>query len=215
MSSSQSPLPNIPPSAQEEVSVFLSIPWCQRILSDPEWRVEQCTSRVLKPQTREDALLSQSLNSNDTIKGWVSLYRRPQNTTNTNSTTSTHNNTTAAIPGGLTTEVLTLLSLQPGLNGYSGVCHGGIVATILDEVMSILVTRCRNSQGVRGDNVTADLHLTYVKPVPTPAVVLCRAKINDIKGRKYYVDGQIVDGESGTVLAKADALFITVQKEKL
>ncbi|EHY60576.1 hypothetical protein ABEF92_002739 [Exophiala dermatitidis] len=204
-------LPNIPQSAQEEVSVFSSIPWCQRILSDPEWRVEQCTSRVLKPQTREDALLSQSLKSNDTIKGWVSLYKRPQNTT----ANSTNTNPTTTTPPNLTTEVLTLLSLQPGLNGYPGVCHGGIVATILDEVMSILVTRCRTSQGVRGDNVTADLHLTYVKPVPTPAVVLCRAKINDIKGRKYFVDGQIVDGESGTVLAKADALFITVQKEKL
>ncbi|KAL2434870.1 hypothetical protein ABEF95_009741 [Exophiala dermatitidis] len=198
-------LPNSPQSAQEEVSVFSSIPWCRRILSDPEWRVEQCTSRVLKPLTREDALLSQSLKSNDTIKGWVSLYR---NTPPTSTITTT-------VPPNLTTKVLTLLSLQPGLNGYPGVCHGGIVATILDEVMSILVTRCRNSQGVRGDNVTADLHLTYIKPVPTPAVVLCRAKINDIKGRKYYVDGQIVDGESGTVLAKADALFITVQKEKL
>lgn len=181
-------------SKVSEQELFESIPWCKNILDDPAFAVEECPSRIPKPETREDALLAQTLKSSDTIEGWVSLYRR-------------HG-------ANLKDEVRTLLSLRPGLNGYPGVCHGGIVATMLDEVMSILVSQCRLSQGLPGHNVTADLHITYVKPVPTPAVILCKAKVKDIKGRKYYVDAEIVN-ENGVVWAKADGLFVSIQKEKL
>jgi len=180
-----------------ELELFEKIPWCQAILEDADFEVEPTASRIYKPQTTEDALLARTLKTPDTIRGWVSLYRRP-------STASSR----------LKDEVRALLSLAPGLDGYPGVCHGGIVATMLDEVLSLLVAVCRASQGLLPDNVTADLRLTYVKPVPTPAVLLVKGKIREIKGRKYYADGEIVDG-TGLVLAKAEGLFVSVQKEKL
>ncbi len=186
-----------PPSPRvAELEVFEKIPWCRAILEDGDYAAEPTASRIYKPQTNEDALLARTLKTSDTIRGWVSLYRRPQPSS------------------PLKDEVRTIVSLAPGLDGYPGVCHGGIVATLLDEVLSLLVAVCRRSQGLLPDNVTADLHLTYVKPVPTPAVLLVRGKVREIKGRKHYADGEIVDGE-GRVLAKADGLFISVQKEKL
>jgi uncharacterized protein (TIGR00369 family) len=179
-----------------EVDVFRSIPWCQSLLQDPDYEIEPTASRIYKQNTREDALLAETLKTDDTIKGWVSLYRRP----------------TPSQP--LKDEVRTLLSLSPGLNGYPRVCHGGIVATILDEVLSILVSVCRRAQGQHGDNVTAYLNVTYVKPVPTPGVLLVKGKIHKIERRKNFANGEIVN-EQGVVLAKAEGLFVSVHREKL
>ncbi|KIW20288.1 hypothetical protein PV08_00863 [Exophiala spinifera] len=179
-----------------EVDLFQSIPWCQAILNDPNYKLESTESRIHKDSTREDALLGQTLKTDDTIRGWISLYRRP----------------TALAP--LKDEVHTLLSLEAGLNGYARVCHGGIVATILDEVLSVLVAVCGRSQGQTGDNVTAYLNVTYVKPVPTPSVVLVKGRIDRIERRKHFAKGEIVN-EQGVVLAKADGLFVSVEKEKL
>ncbi|EXJ92883.1 hypothetical protein A1O3_01437 [Capronia epimyces CBS 606.96] len=259
---------------EQDLLMFESIPWCKKILDDAEFVVEPSASRTPKAHSTEDALLSRTLKTNDTIEGWVSLYRRGTSTnasskhplnqqtlnpasasesagpnstsasagpnstsasTGPNSSASARPNTTSASAQptliGLKSEVRTLLSLRPGLDGYPGICHGGIVATLLDEVMSVLVSECRRSQGPEGlspglgfkqgpgtntdtDNVTADLHITYLKPVPTPAVVLCWAKIRAIQGRKYFVDGAIVN-ENTVMLARAEGLFIGVKKEKL
>ncbi|KAK5229920.1 hypothetical protein LTR72_001454 [Exophiala xenobiotica] len=187
---------NKDPDAEVEVDVFQSIPWCQSLLQDPDYEIEPTASRIYKHNTREDALLAETLKTDDTIKGWVSLYRRP----------------TQSQP--LKDEVRTLLSLSPGLNGYPRVCHGGIVATILDEVLSILVSVCRRAQGQHGDNVTAYLNVTYVKPVPTPGVLLVKGKIHKIERRKNFADGEIVN-EQGVVLAKAEGLFVTNASKKL
>jgi hypothetical protein len=37
-------------------------------------------------------------------------------------------------------EIQTLLALESGINGYPHICHGGTVATNLDEVMGILLS---------------------------------------------------------------------------
>jgi len=195
MSPSNSDPPQPVPEV-DEVEIFSSIPWCQTLLSDPTLAAEPTISRFHKPSTREDALLGHTLKTDDAIAGWVSLYRRP----------------TAGRP--LKDEVCVLLSLQPGLNGYPGVCHGGVVATLLDEVLSVLVVEYRRSGVLPVDNVTAYLHVSYVKPVPTPAVVAVRGRIREVKGRKHFADGEVVS-ERGVVLAKAEGLFVSVQREKL
>jgi thioesterase superfamily protein 4 len=142
-------------------------------------------------ETGENNLLARTLNNRDTIEGWCSLYRRPERSER-----------------AAKDEVRTLLALRGGLDGYSGVCHGGITATLLDEIMSILVAVCRESQGLSPDNLTADLRVRYLRPVPTPSVVLVTAKIRDIqKQRKYFVDAEMVD-EHGVALAKGEGLFI-------
>ena len=37
-------------------------------------------------------------------------------------------------------EVRTLMDLGNGVNGHPDICHGGFVATVLDEVIGILLT---------------------------------------------------------------------------
>ncbi|KEF57150.1 uncharacterized protein A1O9_07340 [Exophiala aquamarina CBS 119918] len=181
-----------------EESLFRRIPWCLSTLSDSGFAIEPTLTRTLDPTTGENALLARTLNNHDTIEGWCSLYRRP-----------------ALSARNAKDECRTLLALRAGLDGYPGVCHGGITATVLDEIMSILVAVCRESQGLAPDNLTADLRVRYLRPVPTPLVVLVTAKIRDIqKDKKYFVDAELVD-ENGVVLAKGEGLFIHKSVERL
>jgi len=187
------PSPNITTTATSgtEENLFRGIPWCQPTLNDNTFAVEPTISRTFHTQTNENALLARTLFDSSTIQGWCSLFRRPS-----------HSSRNAK------DECRTLLALRPGLDGYPGVCHGGITATVLDEIMSILVAVCRDSQGLEPDNLTADLRVRYLRPVPTPSVVLVTAKVRDVqKERKYFVDAEMVD-EHGVVLAKGEGLFI-------
>lgn len=161
--------------------------------------LEATPSRIPPPRGSSlNALVAATLRTSDTIAGWCSLYRRPETS-----------------KSGLKDEVRTILALRSGLDGYPGVCHGGMVTTLFDEVMSILVSVCGMEQGLVRDNVTADLRVTFVKPVPTPAVLLLCAKISDVqKSRKYYATAEITDC-TGTVLARATGLFIHVLAGKL
>ncbi len=179
---------------------FLSIPWCAKLLQQgSDFLITPAVSRQSKEST-EDALFAETLKTDDTIRACLSFYRRP--------------------PPGATQidEVHTLLGLSYGVNGHPNVCHGGIVAVIMDEAMGILLTVNKKLENatIKGALVTAYLNITYLKPVVTPQAVLVTAKLREVKGQKHYIEGSVQDG-CGTVLAEAEALWIEarVPKEKL
>ncbi|KAL9122430.1 MAG: hypothetical protein Q9187_001011 [Circinaria calcarea] len=175
---------------------FQLIPWCQKLLDDRDLVIIATPSRQYKEST-EDALFAETLNTQETIRACLSFYKQP--------------------PLGVSHvhEVCMLVSLGYRVNGYPHLCHGGIIATILDEVMGNLLTVNKNMEhaAVRGTSVTAYLNVTYLKPVVTPLTILLTARFREITGRKYYVDASIEDGNKA-VLAKAEALFIRVDKLK-
>lgn len=78
--------------------------------------------------------------------------------------------------------------------------HGGMVATLLDEAMGSVA-------GI--STFTAFLNITYKKPVPTPGVMMCRARVTRREGRKFFMQGSIEDG-MGTVYATAESLFVEI-----
>jgi uncharacterized protein (TIGR00369 family) len=57
--------------------------------------------------------------------------------------------------GGVEAEVV----VDHRFEGYAGMVHGGVIATLLDAAM----TNCLFARGVRG--VTADLHVRYRHPL--------------------------------------------------
>lgn len=60
---------------------------------------------------------------------------------------------------------------------------------------------------------TATMTVDYKKPVPTPSVLLCRAKLDESsRGRKMWTTGILEDGE-GTVYATGKALFVETKKQ--
>lgn len=88
---------------------------------------------------------------------------------------------------------------------YPGIVHGGIVATMLDEVSSRTIFRGDPLRIV----VTARLSIRYRKPVPVETLLKLSGHIVEDKGKIITVAGQI-QGPDGTVLAEADAVLMEV-----
>ncbi len=54
---------------------------------------------------------------------------------------------------------------------------------------------------------SVDLNTNYKKPLPTPGLILCRAKIERQDGRKLYIRATAEDGR-GTVFTMAEGMFV-------
>lgn len=103
--------------------------------------------------------------------------------------------------GRVSAEVLVPADLQ----GYLGIVHGGIAATLLDEVMGYAVL---TEVGMNG--VTQRLRLTFIEPlrVETPYKVFgyLGEDINDKQASSCVVSGEIV-GLDGRVMVSANGVF--------
>jgi uncharacterized protein (TIGR00369 family) len=97
--------------------------------------------------------------------------------------------------------------LEERFEGWMGVTHGGIIATILDEVMAWSLAS-ENNWGV-----TARMTIEYKKPVPVGSRVRAEGWI--VRSRRRLVDtaGQILDSD-GTVLATAEAIYVAASEER-
>ncbi len=97
--------------------------------------------------------------------------------------------------------------LEDRFEGWAGVTHGGIIATILDEVMAWAL--------VAEDNwgVTARMSLEFKRPVAVGTRVRAEGWI--VRSRRRLVDtaGQVVDAE-GEVLATAEAVYVAAGEER-
>jgi acyl-coenzyme A thioesterase PaaI-like protein len=176
---------------------FKSIPWCSQLLQDPDFAVTPTFSRQPKKST-EDSLIAETFQTDDTIKACLSIYRTPAPGTNWIS------------------EVRTFMTLGTGMNGGVLLLHGGIIATLMDDVIGTLLTVNKDSNAIplTHKTVTASMNTSYVRPVPTPGTILVVARCREVKGRKFYMEADVRDGD-GVVLAKADSLWIGPKLEKL
>ncbi|KAI9879709.1 MAG: hypothetical protein M1830_007494 [Pleopsidium flavum] len=175
---------------QKSLDHFTSIPWCAQLIADADFVPIELPSRNPKAST-EDSLFAQTLQTNDTIRACLSLYKRPPSTT------------TKSDAG--VQEVRMLLSLGSGVNGHPHIAHGGLVTTILDEVMGLMVSFYQ-----RKSAFTAFLNVEFKKPVPTPGIVVSKARLTRAEGRKLWVRGAMED-ERGNVYATAESLFVEVK----
>ena len=188
----------------KEREFFLSTPWCAELLNDPDFIAIDTPSRFYKETTTEDALIAKTLKTEDTLQAITTFCRRP-----TAGTTRVE-------------EVRQLISLGYGVNGYPHIAHGGIIGTVMDEAMGILLlmnktpddlVRNRDSRKSMDHLVTAYLKVTYLKPVITPQIVLVTAHLNEVTGKKFFIDGNLRDAD-GDMLANAEALWLWLKKPK-
>ena len=87
---------------------------------------------------------------------------------------------------------------RPEYAGYTGIVHGGIVTTMLDEAMVKLLW----DMGISA--VTAALEVRMVKPVPVGRELTIRARVDSEKGRVIQTSAEVED-ENGNVLARGKA----------
>jgi acyl-coenzyme A thioesterase PaaI-like protein len=101
-------------------------------------------------------------------------------------------------PGRCWTE----LTLGSGYEGWEGIAHGGILATILDEVMAWALV------GEDNWGVTARLALDFRRPAPVDRPLRAEGWIT--RGRRRLVEtaGRVVDATTGEELATATATYV-------
>ncbi|KAF5627296.1 uncharacterized protein FTJAE_9381 [Fusarium tjaetaba] len=100
--------------------------------------------------------------------------------------------------------VLAFYHLGHKLSGHSGLVHGGIAAVLLDECMG----RASFPRLTGKISVTANLNLNYKSPIKVDSMILIRAEVTAVQGRKAWVRGVIENTEDGAVFVEATGLFI-------
>ncbi len=85
--------------------------------------------------------------------------------------------------------------------GYPGVVHGGIIASMMDEVMG----RVFMGGGIDRFMVTAELKIRYRKPVPTGIPLTLRGKAVSDNGRIARAEGTILNAD-GEILAQGEII---------
>jgi acyl-coenzyme A thioesterase PaaI-like protein len=86
------------------------------------------------------------------------------------------------------------------LEGYSGLLHGGLIATLLDGAM----TNCLFARGIRG--LTAELKVRYHERVVASEEVWLRAWLEDDTHELFQLSAELKQG--GAVKASATGKFM-------
>ena len=92
--------------------------------------------------------------------------------------------------------------------GPPGHCHGGIIATILDEAMG-KVNRLHQVVAL-----TREMTVHYIKPVPLNQALRVEAWERRKRGR-YHVNVAQILNQKDEVLAKSEGLFIAIDPHKM
>ena len=101
----------------------------------------------------------------------------------------------------------TELSLPERFQGWEGIAHGGILCTILDEVMAWSLATTDNW------GVTARLSVAFRKPVALGRPFRAEGWVAAPRRRMIETAGRIVDPADGTQLATAEATYVAADDE--
>jgi uncharacterized protein (TIGR00369 family) len=103
--------------------------------------------------------------------------------------------------------VVSLPVIPDTFEGPAGYVHGGIIATLLDEIMSKAV----RALGLR--SMTRHMEVDYLRPVPTVKPIRLQGRLIRSEGRKHWIEAAILDAEANT-LARSKGLFVEVKNHK-
>jgi uncharacterized protein (TIGR00369 family) len=100
------------------------------------------------------------------------------------------------------------LTIPDRFEGWEGLIHGGIVTTILDEVMAWALIE-QDSWGV-----TARMSVQFRRPVLVGQAIRAEGWIVESKRRIQRTAGRIVEAETGLELATADATYVAASEAR-
>lgn len=200
-------------ATREQLETFAPLTWATPFLTSPNWKVlefSRGTEAISAVFTRV------SMYANDGVQCWLETYQKPPN------------------PDAPVTRTMSLVKFGPGLIGFPGICHGGAVATIMDEALAFFlianqldkseVDTTDASQGrwkelhaqdqplsevLKGWFVTAKLDLKFLQPVLCPGLVGIETELVEEKGRGRKIRAVMRDAK-GTPLMQADGLWVKV-----
>jgi uncharacterized protein (TIGR00369 family) len=98
--------------------------------------------------------------------------------------------------------------LDKRYTGPPGHCHGGIIATILDDAMG-KVNKLHQVIAL-----TREMTVEYLKPVPLHQRLRVEGREVEVRGNKHINAAEILN-EKGEVLARSRGTFIAIDPEKM
>ena len=94
--------------------------------------------------------------------------------------------------------------------GWQDMAHGGIISTLLDEVMSWTVIYFK-----KAFSVTRQIQVRYLRPVPVEVPVTVKGAItSDKTSRSCRAEAILLDYE-GNILAKGEGEFVILSEDRL
>jgi uncharacterized protein (TIGR00369 family) len=106
-------------------------------------------------------------------------------------------------------EVIVETTVPEHFQGYPGIVHGGIVASLVDEALGRVHMGSPNDPRFM---FTARLTVNYRKPVPTGQPIKVVAQALKSKRRSATSTAQVL-GPDGELLAEAEAVLVNVPDE--
>ena len=103
-------------------------------------------------------------------------------------------------------EYVTYFTPQKRHQGYINIVHGGIVSTIMDEVMARYLH-------ILGENaVTGEINVKFRRPAIVGHKLRFAGKLEDAKSRLLLCSARATD-EDGTLIAEAVGKMVRVRKD--
>ncbi len=96
---------------------------------------------------------------------------------------------------------------QSAHQGYDGITHGGIVFSILDDVMANWLFL----QGFRAYSARSEIR--YRAPLPVGVPLLLEGRLKKKRGKFVLLVGKAMRAEDGRPVAEAEAMFHVVEGE--
>jgi uncharacterized protein (TIGR00369 family) len=102
----------------------------------------------------------------------------------------------------------TELELPDRFQGWDGIAHGGIISTILDEVMAWSLAATDNW------GLTARMNVEFKRPVRLGVPIRGEGWVTTVRRRIVETAARIVDPATGEVLATATATYVAADAER-
>lgn len=99
---------------------------------------------------------------------------------------------------------ITVFTARQEHQGYDNIMHGGLVGTLLDEVMARYIC----DKGINA--VTARLEVRYRKPTPIGVELTISSRLIKSRGRTYQLAGEIRLPD-GTITAEGSATVMATE----
>ena len=100
------------------------------------------------------------------------------------------------------------VALGPSFEGWEGIAHGGIVCTLLDEVMAWALIG-RDAWGL-----TARMSVDFKRPARIGEPLRAEGRVVEVRRRLMRTSGRLLEVGSGDVLATSDGLYLAASPSR-